>query len=101
MAPMQDPDQLDPARLFCDRCQAEVHPGQGDFYVVRIEAFCDPTPPSFSKEDLLRDPRAQIQRLLEELRDVSAQEAMDQVYRRLSLYLCTACYRQWIENPAG
>jgi hypothetical protein len=35
------------------------------------------------------------------MKDVSEREALDQVYRRLTIHLCTACYRQWIENPAG
>jgi len=26
---------------------------------------------------------------------------MDQVYRRLVLYLCGPCYREWIEKPTG
>jgi len=25
---------------------------------------------------------------------------MDQVYRKVIIHLCSACYRQWIENPA-
>ena len=87
--------------LFCDRCQAVLHPGSGDFYVVRIEAVCDPTPPAFSEEDLRRDPRAEIERLLEGLWNVSEQEAMDQVFRRVTLYLCGPCYREWIEDPTG
>jgi hypothetical protein len=32
---------------------------------------------------------------------VSEQEALDQVYRRLVLYLCGPCYRVWIEDPTG
>jgi hypothetical protein len=91
----------EPSPLFCDRCQATLQPGSGDFYVVRIEAVCDPTPPHFSEEDLQRDPRAEIERLLEDLRGVSGQEAMDQVYRRVMLYLCGPCYRRWIENPVA
>ena len=87
--------------LFCDHCQAILRPGSGDFYVVRIEAVCDPTPPVFSEEDLQRDPKEEIQRMLEILRGVSEQEAMDQVYRRVILHLCGPCYRQWIEDPAG
>jgi hypothetical protein len=75
--------------------------GAGDFYLVRIQAIADPTPPSFSEENLQHDPREQIQRLLEKMQDLSAQEAMDQVYRQLILYLCGPCYRQWIENPVG
>ena len=35
------------------------------------------------------------------MRDLSEQELIDQVYRRLTIHLCEPCYRQWIENPAG
>jgi hypothetical protein len=87
--------------LLCHRCGAEVHPGRGDFYVVRIEAFADPTGPEITDEDLKRDLRAEIDRLAEQLDALSAQEAMDQVYRRLVICLCTRCYGQWIENPAS
>ena len=76
-------------------------PGKGDFYVVRIEAVADPTPPAFSEEDMQHDPRAEIERLIEQMRNVSKQELLDQVYRRLVVYLCGPCYRQWIENPVG
>jgi hypothetical protein len=87
--------------LFCDRCSQELRPGQGDFYVVQIEAFADPSPPDFSLEDLQRDHRQEYARLLAQLQGLSAREAMDQVYRRLTIFLCGPCYRQWIENPTG
>jgi len=86
---------------FCDRCSRRLERGRGEFFVVEIEAFADPTPPEFSEEDLQRDPRAEIHRLLEEFDDLSQREALDQIYRRLTLTLCTPCFRQWIENPAG
>ena len=98
---MSQPSESDDAPLWCDRCRAELTPGEGSFYVVRIEALADPTPPNFSLEDLQRSPRAEIRRLIEQMRGLSAQEALDQVYRRLVLYLCGPCYRRWIENPAG
>ncbi len=87
--------------LFCDRCTKELHPGDGDFYVVRIEAFADPTPPAFSLDDLQRDHRHEIAQLFAQLNDLSEQELNDQVYRRLTIFLCGLCYAQWIENPAG
>ena len=87
--------------LFCDHCQAVLEPGSGKFYVVRIEALCDPTPPVFTEEDLRRDPKEEMQRIVEDLRGVSEQEAIDQVHRRLTLFLCGPCYREWIENPTG
>jgi hypothetical protein len=35
------------------------------------------------------------------LHDASERELCDQVYRRVTLHLCRACYEPWIENPAG
>jgi hypothetical protein len=90
-----------PSPLFCDRCSKEIHPGRADFYVVRIEAIADPTPPEFTLEDLERDHRAEFARLCESLQNLSEREALEQVYRRLTIFLCHACYAQWIENPAG
>ena len=87
--------------FLCERCGAELEPGRGEFYVVRIEAFADPTPPSITAEDLQRDIAAEIERLLASMRDLSPQEAMDQVYRKMTLYLCNGCYQRWIEHPAG
>ena len=87
--------------LFCDRCFQELEPGRGDFYLIRIEAFADPTPPVFDEQDLRRDIRGELRELVEQLEDLSAQESMDQVHRRLTIYLCGPCYRLWIENPAG
>ena len=87
--------------LVCDRCQAEVHPGQGDFFVVRVEAFADPTPPEITDEDLARDHRREIEALLARLEGLTEQELLDQVYRRLNLILCCRCYALWIEDPVG
>jgi hypothetical protein len=92
---------MDSAPTFCDRCSKELTPGRGDFYVVQIEAVADPTGPTFTSEDLEQDASQEIARLLARMEDLSRQEALDQVYRRLVLYLCTPCFRAWIENPTG
>ena len=67
--------------------------------MVRIEALADPSPPRLSEEDLKHDHRAEIKALIEQMRDLSERELVDQVYRRLILYLCGPCYRRWIEDP--
>ncbi len=85
--------------LLCAHCGVVLRLGRGDFYVVRIEALADPSPPSFSHEDLSRNVRSEIERLIDQMRDLSERELMDQIYRRLVLYLCGSCYRQWIEDP--
>jgi hypothetical protein len=87
--------------LFCARCAAELQPGAGDFYRIHIEAVADPSPPILPSELSAPDLRQEIDELLARMEGLSEREAMDQVYRRLTLYLCTPCYRQWIENPTG
>ena len=52
--------------------------------------MADPTPPAFTEGHLARDLGPEIDRLLDKMRDMTEQELMDQVYRRLVLYLCTA-----------
>jgi len=88
--------------LVCHRCGRELTPGEGNFYVARIEAFADPTPPNLSAEELAGlDTAAEIDRLIEQMKGMSEQELMDQVYRRMTIHLCGSCYARWIENPAG
>lgn len=87
--------------LFCDRCHGQLHPGSGDHYQVKIEAVADPAPPVLTGPEDPGAVRRQIKLLLATLSEVSAQEAMDQVRRRVTIYLCQVCYRSWIEDPAG
>lgn len=85
--------------LFCDRCTRTLTSGRGEYYVIRIEAIADPT---FSGEDQdAAETSGQLSALFEELKGLSEQEAMDQVFRRVVLHLCTPCYNRWIENPTG
>jgi hypothetical protein len=94
-------DKVEHNPLFCQRCGTQLRPGEGNFYVVRIEAFADPAPPNLTEADFARDIEAEIDRLLEQMRGMSQQELMDQVYRRVTLHLCGLCYRTWIEDPTG
>ena len=87
--------------LFCHRCGVELRPGKGNFYVVRIEAFADPTPEDISPGEEYLDPGEEIDRLIRQMHGMSERELMDQVYRLLTLHLCGPCYAAWIENPAG
>ena len=87
--------------LFCHRCGLLLTPGKGNFYLVRITALADPAPPILTQEDFAGDLEAEIEKLLQEMRGMSEQELADQVYRRLTIYLCAKCYGDWIENPAG
>ncbi|HKI36266.1 MAG TPA: hypothetical protein VKA46_30695 [Gemmataceae bacterium] len=85
---------------FCDRCSRQLTPGAGDLYVVTIDAVADPFPQSGLAEELSAEAiRAQIESLLQRAGELSEREAMDEVHRRVTLWLCVPCFRRWIENP--
>ena len=86
---------------LCHRCGVSLTPGEGSFYVVKIEAVADPTPPRLDTEEPLAEISADIDALIEQMRDLSEQELMDQVYRRVVVLLCRPCYEPWIEDPTG
>jgi hypothetical protein len=91
----------DDASPACDRCGRSIHPGRGDYYLVRIDAVADPAPPVLTAEDLACDVGAEMERLLERMRGMTEQELEEQVARRLIVRLCVPCYRGWIANPLG
>lgn len=88
--------------LLCHRCGCTLTPGEGSFYVVRIEAFADPTPPTIDLDEDEGRPSVsdEIERLIDQMKGMSERELMDQVHRRLTIHLCGPCYRRWIEDPA-
>ncbi len=87
--------------LTCRRCSQEVHPGRGDYYLVRIDAIADPEPPVFTQEDLDQDVRTEIERLLRRMKSLSEEQLERQVHRQKAIYLCVPCFKRWIENPTG
>ena len=98
---MNPGDSINHSDLACHGCGTPLTPGEGSFYIVRIEAIADPTPPSFDPDEPAIDMALEWERLLDQMRDMSEQELMDQVYRRMTLQLCAACYRGWIDAPLG
>jgi hypothetical protein len=88
-------------QLHCKRCSKEVHPGRGDYYLVRIDAVADPQPPIITQEDLDQDVGAEIERLIRLMKSMSEQQLEHQVFRQKAIYLCVPCFNQWIENPVS
>ena len=68
---------------FVPRCLKLLEPGRGDFFVVKIDAVADPTPPVIEPGDLRRDLRRDWREIVAALQETSTQEALDQVYRRV------------------
>jgi hypothetical protein len=61
-------------RLHCERCSKEVHPGRGDYYLVRIDAVADPQPPIITQDDLNQGIGAEIERLIRQMKSMSEQQ---------------------------
>lgn len=87
--------------MKCERCAKPLKSGRGQFYVVRIDAVVDPTPPEITKTESEEDPAKQIARIIKELEGKDEAELTDQVYKRKFLCLCAPCYRLWIKDPTG
>jgi hypothetical protein len=85
--------------LLCKLCAREIHPGRGDYYLVRIDAVADPQPPIITQEDLDQDVAVEIERLIQRIKGMSGQQLEYQVNRRKAIYLCVSCFNRWIENP--
>jgi hypothetical protein len=91
-----DPDDSD---LCCERCSRVLHPGRGDYYLVRIDAVADPHPPIITQADLDEDVSREIERLIRRMRALSERELQNQVYRQKVVYLCVPCFQRWIVAP--
>lgn len=86
--------------VICHRCGKTLCPGSSDHFVVKIEAYADPTAPTISSEELQnRDFKEEMGQIVGQIEQYSAQELYDDIYRRLIIHLCGPCYRSWIENP--
>lgn len=83
----------------CDGCGKRLLVQEDVRYEVRIEVRAAYDPLEVTAEDIARDHEAEIRRLLEQMKDMGEDEAMDQVYRRFRFDLCPPCQREYLRNP--
>jgi hypothetical protein len=83
----------------CDLCGQELVGPGGVRYEVRIEVKAAYDPLALTDEDLEKDYRQEIARLLSQLEGASEVEAQDQVYRAFDFDLCPACQRRYVREP--
>lgn len=87
-----------PAHL-CDICGRRIPPHAD--YIVRVEVYADPSIPAMSSEELEDADPGEMARLLEEMKQYSAEELQDQVHRRFEYRICRGCQGRFIANPLG
>ena len=87
-------------RLTCDRCGGGLLLDAPVRYEVRLEVKSAYDPLELSEEDLI-DAQAELHRLVEKLKDYSAEQAQDEVYRAFRFDLCATCQKSFLKNPLG
>jgi hypothetical protein len=84
----------------CDLCGQAMPPHT--HYVVRIDVYADPAlPPTTSAELNKIDFDNTFDKLLKEMKELTAEELADQVHRRFEFKICPACQKRFLSNPLG
>ena len=85
---------------MCDMCGRAISPHGHS--VVRIDVFADPSMSLLSGEDLEEmDFDRAFAELIEQMKEMSAEELQDQVHRRFEYRLCPACQRRLLATFTG
>lgn len=82
----------------CDGCRIPMEKGALR-YTVTIDVRAAYDKLQIGLMDLIRDHRAEMLALLEQLRDRSATEIEEQVYKQITLDLCPQCQKAFIKDP--
>ena len=91
---------MPPPRILCDLCNRPVAP-QGH-YIVTIDVYADPEMPAVTSDEMEEvDYQQAMKELMEQMKDMSADELQDQVHRRFEFKLCRTCQMRFLANPLG
>ncbi len=86
--------------LTCDRCGRGLLLDAPVRYEVKIEVKSAYDPLEITEEDLARA-EEDLREAMERLKDYTAEEAQNEVYRLFSFDLCATCQRAFLSDPLG
>jgi hypothetical protein len=87
-------------RDHCDICRASIPPHE--HFLVRIDVFADPAVPAIDTEgDEAETSSESIERLIEAMKSMTADDLQDGVHRRFEYRICAACQKAFLANPLG
>ena len=99
---MNDFDPESQTAGLCDRCLKELIHGRGEFYEVNIDARVDSSPPILDAPAMgLDEIEEEWGKVIEQMESIPQVDAMNQVYCKRRILLCSPCFQIWIENPSG
>ncbi|MGB0583192.1 MAG: hypothetical protein ACPGVU_26200 [Limisphaerales bacterium] len=87
----------EPFSHICDRCGFPIE-GEELRYIVKIQVYAAPSKIIISEEEL-NEPKSAIVETLEQCKEKSAQDHMDDVYKEFQKDLCRRCQQDYIRNP--
>jgi len=85
-------------RLTCDRCGNGLLLDAPVRYEVRIEVKSAYDPMELSAEDLAAA-GSRLREAVEAVKGLSAEEAMDEVYKEFRFDLCRTCQKEYLKTP--
>jgi hypothetical protein len=86
-------------RLTCDLCGNGLLLDGEVRYEVKIDVTCAYDPMELTSEDLARDHASDLKNLVESMKSLSEEDAMDQVHRAFRFDLCGRCQKEYLRNP--
>lgn len=86
-------------KLACDLCGKTLLLDEDVRYVVGIEVFAAYDPMELTEEDLKKDYRAEMRRLVKAMEHMDPEKVQDGVYRHFEFHLCPACQKKYIKDP--
>lgn len=85
--------------ISCDMCGGALLVDSEVRYEVRIEVKAAYDPMEITREDLKRDFKAEMQRLLERMAGMTKEEAEASVYKTFTFDLCPPCQKVYVRTP--
>ena len=85
--------------IVCDGCGEGLLLQESVRYVVKLEGYAAYDPLELTRQDVERDLTCEFRGVLEELENLEADAAQDQVHRSFQFDLCGSCWRRYVKDP--
>jgi hypothetical protein len=85
--------------FVCDGCGATLLLDSDVRYVVDVRGYAAYDPMEITADDLERDFRADMNKLIDELSQQDAKSAEEDVHKEMRLDLCPICWKRFVRDP--